>query len=240
MIGIVADITERKLAEEVLSSVSRRLIDAQENERTRIARDLHDHIGEQLTLLGIALEKLQRSLPPSASEARKCMKGVQKQVADISGDVHSLSHELHSFKLEYLGMVEAMKSFCEELSEQRQVEIDFSHKNVPKAMPQQISLCLFRVLQEALHNATKHSGVRRFAVDLRGTSDALDLVIRDDGCGFELASALNGRGLGLTSMQERLKLVDGELSINSQLKRGTTIRARVPFSALQNLVAAVG
>jgi PAS domain S-box-containing protein len=240
MIGIVADITERKLAEGVLSSVSRRLIDAQENERTRIARDLHDHIGEQLTLLGIALEKLKRSLPTSARDARKRTKAVQKQVADISDDVHCLSHELHSFKLEYLGMVAAMKSFCEELSEQQQVEIDFSDKNIPKAVPQQISLCLFRVLQEALNNATRHSGVRHFEVELRGTPDALDLVIRDDGRGFELASALNGRGLGLTSMQERLKLVDGELSINSQLKRGTTIRARVPFSAMQNVVAVVG
>jgi PAS domain S-box-containing protein len=239
-IGIVADITERKLAEEVLSTVSRRLIDAQERERTRIARDLHDHIGEQLTLLGLALEKLKRSLPSSATDARGRVKAVQKQVVDLSGDVHSLSHELHSFKLEYLGMVEAMKSFCDELSERQKVEIDFSHKHIPQAVPQQISLCLFRVLQEALRNAAKHSGVRHFEVELQGTSDALDLVIRDDGRGFDLASALNGRGLGLTSMQERLKLVDGELSITSQLKRGTTIRARVPFSAMRNVVAAVG
>jgi PAS domain S-box-containing protein len=240
MIGIVADITERKLAEEVLSTVSRRLIDAQETERTRIARDLHDHIGQQLTLLGIALEKLKRSLPTSLTEARKRAKAAQKQVADLSCDVHSLSHELHSFKLEYLGMVAAMKSFCEELAEQQNVEIDFSDKRIPNTVPQQISLCLFRVLQEALNNAAKHSGVRHFEVELLGTPEALDLVVRDDGRGFDLAAAMQGRGLGLTSMQERLKLVDGELTITSQLKRGTTIRARVPFSAMQNQVAAAG
>lgn len=240
MIGIVADITERKLAEEVLSTVSRRLIDAQETERTRIARDLHDHIGQQLTLLGIALEKLKRSLPTSLTEARRRAKAMQKQVVDLSCDVHSLSHELHSFKLEYLGMVAAMKSFCEELGERQKVEIDFSHDHIAQPVPQQISLCLFRVLQEALRNAAKHSGVRHFEVKLLGTADALDLLICDGGVGFDPAAALNGRGLGLTSMRERMKLVDGELSITSQLKQGTTIRAHVPFSAMHNLVAAVG
>ena len=239
-IGIVADITERKLAEEVLSTVSRRLIAAQETERTRIARDLHDHIGQQLTLLAIGLEKLKQALPTSLTEPRKRAQEAQKQVADLSCDVHSLSHELHSFKLDYLGMVAAMKSFCEELAERQKVEIDFSHEHIPTAVPQQISLCLFRVLQEALRNAAKHSGARHFEVKLEGTSDALDLVIHDSGSGFDPAAALNGRGLGLTSMQERMKLVDGELSITSHLKRGTTIRARVPFSAMQNVVAAAG
>jgi signal transduction histidine kinase len=122
-----------------------------------------------------------------------------------------------------------MKGFCRELSKKCKVEIHFSHTDVPEIMSADISLCLFRVLQEALHNAVKHSGVHRFDVNLYGTSDEVSLTIRDSGVGFEAKTAMKGSGLGLISMQERLKLVNGELSIDSQRKRGTEIRARVPF-----------
>jgi signal transduction histidine kinase len=124
-----------------------------------------------------------------------------------------------------------------ELSEQQTVEICFVDKDVPEAVTQEVSICLFRVLQEALHNAVKHSKSCRFEVELRGTSDAICLTIRDSGVGFDSDAAMNRCGLGLTSMQERLKLVDGDLSIDSEPGRGTTINARVPLRPAGNPAA---
>jgi signal transduction histidine kinase len=157
------------------------------------------------------------------------MDELRKQVQDISTEVYALSHELHSSKLRHMDMVHAMRGFCMELSEQQKVDINFGHKDIPGTVPPEISICLFRVLQEALHNAVKHSKVRLFDVEASGNSEAIFLTIRDTGLGFDPEAAMKGRGLGLTSMQERLKLVAGELTIHSQPSGGTTVRARVPF-----------
>lgn len=230
MIGMVADITERKLAEEAISSVNRRLIEAQEAERARIARELHDDIGQRLAMLSVALGHTKRMVPGSDNEFPSRIEELRKQVQDISTGVYALSHELHSSKLRHMDMVHAMRGFCMELSEQQKVEINFCHKEIPGTVPPEISICLFRVLQEALHNAVKHSKVNVFDVEARGTSDAIFLTVRDKGHGFNPDNEMKGRGLGLTSMQERLKLVDGELSIHSQPSLGTTILARVPFN----------
>lgn len=121
-----------------------------------------------------------------------------------------------------------MRGFCGELSGQQNAEIDFRCEHVPANVAPDVSLCLFRVLQEALHNAVRHSAVRHFSVDLRGTGDAVHLTIRDQGIGFDIDAASRGLGLGLTSMRERLKLVGGELFIDSQPTRGTTVLARAP------------
>jgi signal transduction histidine kinase len=157
------------------------------------------------------------------------MDELRTQVQDISTEIYALSHELHSSKLRHMDMVHAMRGFCIELSEQHNVDIHFGHKDIPGTVPPEISICLFRVLQEALHNAVKHSQVRLFEVEARGTSDAILLTVRDMGLGFDPECAMKGHGLGLTSMHERLKLVNGELSINSQPRCGTSVHARVPF-----------
>lgn len=230
VLAVAADITERKLAEEALSGISRRLIDAHEEERTRIARDLHDDINQRLALLAIDIERLKQNPPESAGEVANRMGELSRRTGEIAADVQSISHQLHSSKLEYLGIVAAMRSFCAEFSEQQKVEIDFSYGEIPQNLPQGISLCLFRVSQEALRNAVKHSGVRHFEVTLGGGSDAIHLIVRDSGHGFDFEGAMQGRGLGLVSMKERLKLVNGELTIDSQHKRGTTVHARVPFT----------
>jgi PAS domain S-box-containing protein len=226
--GTAQDITERKLAEEALSSVNRRLIEAQESERARIARDLHDDIGQRLALLAMALEQVKGLLPDSLGEALSGLDALQKQTAEIITDVQALSHDLHPPRLLHLGLVAAMRGFCMELSGQKNVEIDFRYENVPGSVPPDVSLCFFRVLQEALHNAVRHSRVRHFDVHLRGTADAVHLTIRDEGVGFDVDAASRGLGLGLTSMKERLKLVGGELFIESQSTRGTTVLARAP------------
>jgi len=229
MIGMVADITERKLAEEAISGINRRLIEAQEAERARIARDLHDDIGQRLAMLSVTLDQTKRIAPGSDRGFADRIDELRKQVQDISTEVYALSHELHSSKLRHMDMVHAMRGFCMELSEQQNVDINFGHKDIPGSVPPEISICLFRVLQEALHNAVKHSKVRLFDVEARGTSDAILLTIRDTGLGFDAENAMKGPGLGLTSMQERLNLVNGQLSIQSQPSHGTSVHARVPF-----------
>jgi signal transduction histidine kinase len=147
---------------------------------------------------------------------------------------------LHSPRLEYLGLAAAMRGFCKEFSEHQRVEIDFKSHDLPSPVPAEISLCLFRVLQEALHNSAKHSGARRFEVQLWGASGEIHFTVSDSGAGFDLEAALKSRGLGLTSMQERLQLVKGKFSIDSKPQRGTTIHARVPLTSGDDSVRATG
>ncbi len=237
--GSCTDITERKRAEAALANVSRKLIEAQEKERTRIARELHDDIGQRLALLAIELQQLQQN-PANLSGVLSRMGELQKQTSEIATDVQSMSHGLHSSKLEYLGIAAAMRGFCQEFGEQQKVEIDFKTHDLPSPLSPDISLGLFRVLQEALHNAAKHSGVRHFAVQLRGMSGEIHLTVSDSGAGFDREVAKQSRGLGLISMEERLKLLDGTLSIESQPKSGTTIHARVPLRSGSDSVRAAG
>jgi PAS domain S-box-containing protein len=231
IIGMVADVTQRKLAEEALSSVSRRLIEAQESERARIARDLHDDIGQRLALLSLELGQLKDVPTHQPGEIDSSVDALLRQTGAIASDIQALSHELHSSKLQLLEVVAAIGGFCREIAEQQEITIDFTNEGVPDDVPPDIALCLFRVLQEALRNAERHSQVRAFSVDLRGTPDAIRLTVRDAGRGFDPHSAARGGGLGLTSMRERLKLVGGDLVIDSQLAKGTTIVARVPVPA---------
>ena len=239
MVGMIADITDRKLAEAALSNVSGKLIEAQEQERIRIGRELHDDIGQRLALLAVELGQL-REHPLVLRRVRGRVGKLQKQVSEIARDTQSLSHELHSAKLQYLGLAGAMKGFCREFGEQQKAEIDFKAHDVPGHLSADISLCFFRVLQEALHNAVKHSGARHFEVRLWGTSDEMHLAIRDSGVGFDREAAKATQGLGLVSMEERLKLVNGTLSIESQPKRGATIHARAPLSWASASVRAAG
>lgn len=225
------DITRRKLAEEALSSVSRRLIEAQEQERTRIARELHDDIGQRLALLAIELQQLQQNCPDLPPEVRSHTGELWNRTIGISTDIQSLSHELHSSKLQYLGIAAAMRSFCKEFGEQQKMEIHFKVNDIPSHLPADVSLCLFRVLQEALHNSAKYSGVRHFEARLWAAMDEIHLTVRDSGAGFDSKIAKESRGLGLISMEERVKLLKGTFSIESQPKHGTTVHARVPLGS---------
>jgi PAS domain S-box-containing protein len=239
MVGMVANITERKRAEEALAGVSGRLITAQEQERTRIARELHDDIGQRLALLAIELQQAREG-SPNLPEARKRMEDLEKQTCEIASDIHSLSHELHSSKLEYLGIVPAMRSFCNEFSKQQKLEINFRNHDLPSTLPPDVSLCFFRVLQEALHNSAKYSGAQHIDVELWATPNEIRLTVSDSGEGFDLQAAKESLGLGLISMEERLKLVGGELLIESQPKHGTTIQARVFLRQVNNAMRAAG
>ena len=226
-IGSAIDISERKQAEEALATVSQRLIDAQDKERRRIARELHDDINQRLALLAIELEQLQNT--PSEFHSRVQQLG--KQLTDISNDVQSLSHELHSPKLDYLGTAAAIRGFCSELAKKHGVTIDFREESTPKHLPKEVALCLFRVAQEALHNALKHSAVRHFAVEVSSTAERVQLVVRDAGAAFDVEEAKSRSGLGLVSMQERLNMLRGQFSVESRPGEGTQIVASVPLIA---------
>src|ERR1700752_2926192 len=218
------DISEWKRAEEALSRMTRKLIESQEQERARIGRELHDDINQRLAMLAVELEQLQEN----PSEVSNRVQELRKEIAEISNDVQALSHELHSSKLEYLGVVAGIKSWCKEFSERQRMEIDFKNE-VSSTLPFDVGLSLFRVVQEALHNAQKHSGVKRIEVQLREDSDEVHLTVRDFGKGFDIEAALQGKGLGLTSMRERVRLVNGTISIDSKPMGGTTIHMRVPL-----------
>jgi len=227
MIGMASAVTERKLAEEALSKVSQKLIEAYEEERTRIGRELHDDVGQRLALLAIRLDGLKQGRTALPAESGSPIGELHEQVADVASDIQALSHSLHPPKLDYLGLAAAAASFCRAMSDRHGVGIDFHSENIPRELPQDIALSLFRVLQEASQNAIKHSGSRQFQVSLRCGADKIELAVHDSGIGFEPEEAIKGRRLGLTSMQERLKLVGGKLSIDSKPQHGTTIHACV-------------
>jgi len=221
----------RRTREEALSSVNRVLVDAEERERARIGRELHDDIGQRLAMLEINVEQLRTGVPLQTSEDQ--VRRTEKLVDDlkeISSDIQALAHRLHSPKLECLGLAKTVRSFCREFGSQYKMEIEFKCRDFERTLPFDVSLCLFRVLQEALHNSAKHSGTRRSEVELFETQDTINLIVRDSGQGFKLEMVMKNRGLGLVSMKERIKLVKGELSIDSQPNRGTTIHATVPVS----------
>jgi len=229
------DITRRKQMEAALSSMSRKLIESQEQERSRIGRELHDDINQRLAMLAIGLEQLQNH----PLKVRSRLKELRVETMAISSAVQALSHELHSSKLEYLGVVSGMASWCREFSQRQKMRIDFT-SDVSGPLPFEIGLALLRVLQEALHNAVKHSGVDRIEVHVAEQSNEVHLLVRDSGSGFDMEAAKRGSGLGLLSMQERVRLVNGAISFESRPMGGTTIRVCVPFKSEQAARRAAG
>ena len=226
---LAEDITRRKQMEEALSDLSRKLIESQEQERARIGRELHDDINQRLAVLAIEFDRLRgrNDLP---GEVQSYVLELQKLTADISSRVYALSHELHSSTLYALGLARGMKGWCKEFGARQEMEINFKSNEVPR-LSQDISLCLFRVVQEALQNAAKHSGAKRIEVQLAENAGEIHLVVSDLGRGFDIEAARRKGGLGLTSMQERVRLVGGTLVIDSKPEAGTTIHVCVPFDA---------
>ncbi len=225
--GFMLDITASKLAEDRLQDLSGRLISAQEEERRRIARDLHDDINQRLALAATELEQLSVDIGASAPEYAARAQHTIKQINDIGFSVHALSMSLHSAKLEYLGLSAALRALCRDLSRQMKLEVRFSESGHATSCGSDAALCLYRVAQEALQNVCKHSGVAQARMRLTEGSNGIELEIEDEGKGFDPDSiAMKGR-LGLVSMRERLRLVGGELSIQSS-PSGTSVKARVP------------
>ena len=230
-IGSCIDVTERKLAEEGLYSISSRLIQAQEQERTRIARELHDDFSQRMALLSIELDLLKRDIPGLNGEILCRIDNLRRHVQEFATDIQAMSHELHSAALDHLGILVAMRGFCQEFGEKQKLKIDFHSEDLPSPVSPDVALCLYRVLQEALHNAAKHSRASQYNVQFIGMPGEIQLTVSDDGVGFDVESVNKGRGLGLISMRERVKLVKGTISIVSKLNYGTDINVRIPVKS---------
>jgi signal transduction histidine kinase len=231
MIGMVTDVTAHKQAERELSELSGRLIHAHEEERARIARELHDDLSQRLALLCISVERFEQDTAELSSKARQELSNIAELTGQCSSELHQISHQLHPSRLDLLGLVPALVSFCREFSVQQKVQVQFVHHDFLGQIPKDAGLCLFRIAQEALRNVVKHSGAAEAKVELTPCGDHIDLCVSDSGAGFDVAS-VNGEGLGLISMRERLRLIGGHLSIESEVSRGTRIRARVPLCGI--------
>jgi len=237
LLASVIDVTERRMALESVQESQRELrvltgkiLLAQETERRHIARELHDDLNQRLALLAVELDLLSHEPPETEDEFAERARALAAQVKELSSYVHDLSHQLHPAKLGQLGLLAALRGLCAEVTRGHGLAVDFAHRDVPAAVPEDVALCLYRIAQEALQNVVKHSGCRRAAVEVAGTADALCLRVGDDGAGFDPGTADGTARLGLVSMQERLRLVGGTLAIDSRPGAGTRIEVRVPLA----------
>jgi PAS domain S-box-containing protein len=230
-IGSCIDVTDHKMAEDLLSTFSGRLIEVQEEERRRIARELHDDYTQVLVVLGIELQTIEKLFTADPVQAEQRLQSARNKISELGGNLRSLSHNLHSSALEYLGLVAGIRSFCHEFAEQHTMRIDFAAHNVPTAIPVDLGRCMFRIVQEALRNVQRHSGAEGADVHLEWTGTRLHLSVADKGRGFARGSRLSHAGIGIISMEERLRLLGGQLEIHTAPSKGTTVDAWLPLKA---------
>jgi PAS domain S-box-containing protein len=227
-IGSCIDITDRKAAEQSLARLSGQLIRAREEECARIARELHDDLNQRMALVSIELDQLKQD-PATPRKLREQVEEIMSRTAEISQEIHRMSYDLHPSRLIHLGLVAAVNSMCDELCTRHALKIEFSHEDLPATIPLDISLCLYRIVQECLNNVIRHSGAKKARIKLRGTEKEIRLRVSDSGSGFEIKSPRIKKGLGLLSMRERLRLIGGTISIESRPSHGTRIEATVPL-----------
>jgi signal transduction histidine kinase/ABC-type uncharacterized transport system substrate-binding protein len=237
MLGLAVDVTERKMAEEALSKLTGRLIDAQEEERKRIAREIHDDYSQRLAMLALELESLEEDIENSPAVAGPRIRNIWNAIGELGADLHSFSHRLHSSTLESLGLVVGVRVFVEEFAVQQQIKVSFTHENVPRSVAEDVALCLFRIVQESLRNIKRHSGADKAEVHLEGLGEKLHLSVVDRGRGFDVNHCSSRAGIGIRSMQERLRSLGGQLEITSRLTEGTRIDAFVPLRAASRSAA---
>ena len=213
-----------------LEHLAAKLLDAQEEERRRIAREMHDDWAQRLAILGMETAKLSGHLD-AKDEGQALLSGIQDQLVRLSEDVHDLSRQLHPSILDDLGLVEALRSECAGFGKRHSMTIDYSAAGVPANISRNIRLVIYRVAQECLRNIAKHANVRKASVSMTMVGPQLRLLVRDQGSGFDKAKARLQTGLGLSSIEERIRLISGELAIESAPGHGTTVDVRVPWPA---------
>jgi PAS domain S-box-containing protein len=228
--GVLRDITPSKQAEEALRDLSGRLLRAHEDERALLARELHDDVTQRLAVLAIDVGRAELAAPDGAQA--DVMRSVHAELVRLSEDIHSLAYQLHPSVLEELGLVEALRAEGERRARQGRLVVAMDLVSLPVAVGKEAQLCLFRVAQEALNNVARHARTSAASVTLRQSDGGLLLAVRDEGIGFDDANPRQGPSLGLASMRERVKLVNGTLDIETALGRGTTLVAWVPAQAV--------
>jgi signal transduction histidine kinase/ABC-type uncharacterized transport system substrate-binding protein len=218
-----------KQARDAQSQLSGLLINAQEMERRRLASELHDDFSQRLALLTLGLENASETLPDSSEATKRQLHELLNSASELGADLHTVSHRLHPSALEKLGLVPGLKALCEEFTSRQGIKIVFSSKNIPRSVPPNVALCLFRIVQESLQNLRKYSGASQGRVNLRKEGDKLFLSVSDEGHGFDMMEMRNRVGLGIRSMGERARLVGGQFEIHSEPEKGTRIDVCVPL-----------
>jgi len=216
--------------EKDLSKLSGRLIYAQEQERARLARELHDDLAQRLAVFAIEVGRIQQQLGHPATAVQEQLDEMKKDIIEISQDVHDLSRKLHPSILDDLGLIKAIESECNNFSRREGIEIAFNHENISEVISKNLSLPLYRIIQEALSNVCKHACADRVCVSLKGVGQDVLMSVQDDGIGFEPAEVSKKPGLGLSSMRERVRLISGEFSVRSHAQKGTEISVKVPLT----------
>jgi PAS domain S-box-containing protein len=227
---IIRDITERKMAEAAIMNLSGQLIQAQEAERSRIAREIHDDYLQRLAVLSIDMQDFAKYLE-RGSEGSDRLHKLRDRVGELSSDLHSLSHRLHSSTLDHLGLVPALISLCAEFGDHHSIDVNLVEANVPCKIPKEVALCLFRITQEALQNIKKHSHADSAEVRVEGLEQKIHLSISDRGTGFDQGADSRRGGIGIQSMEERVRLVGGQFAVHSRPMEGTTIDVWIPINS---------
>lgn len=222
------DVTEIKQSEEAAHSLSGRLIEAQEAERSRLARELHDDLSQRLALISIRLELLGQLDGDKGSKRRSDTEDLIAQVRSVSIDIHRMSHELHPSKLEQLGLVASVRGICREIAEAYKIEVATDLERFDTTVDADVALSLYRITQESLGNVVKHSGAKEAIVRLSNEGTEVTLSVSDNGCGFEMNGTPKTNSLGLVSMQERAHLVHGRLTVRSEKGKGTVVEVKAP------------
>ncbi|HXN46419.1 MAG TPA: chemotaxis protein CheB [Bryobacteraceae bacterium] len=231
------DITARKMAEDALRQsqeelrrLTASLFTTQEEERKRLARELHDDMNQRMAMLANEVNLLERDLPGSPDLVRDQLRSLRERVEQLSDDLRRAAHQLHPSSLEHFGLVAALDAYCPDFSKLYPIRLKFTHRGVPASIPFDVSLCLYRVAQECLHNIAKHSGANEATLALRGDKKGLVLSVIDKGEGFDPDLLPDQKGLGIVGIRERVRLVGGSVSIQSRAGHGTEIDVRVPLN----------
>ena len=243
-LSIVRDVTDRERASRALKesqlrlhqshiqvrSLLGRLIDVQESERRRISRELHDDLSQKIATLSVTISRLKRRVPLAETDLIAELDGLRHKTNSLTNEVRRLSHQLHPAVLEHLGLVTALESFIGNFKDEEQIDVDLIAEIGEERMPFQTSICIYRVAVEALRNVSRHSGAQSASISLKRNNGSLELRVSDSGKGFDVDSFRRGGGLGLVSIEERLRLLQGSCEIHSSPEKGTTLVARVPLS----------
>lgn len=249
MLGVAQDVTDRKQAEHQLErayavlaqeleerarkekeiqGLSARLMSAQEEERSRLARELHDDLSQQIAAVSVAASNLKTEIPAEFADARSQSERIRERLADLGQGVRRMSHELHPAILQYSGLDTALRAYCSEFAALAKIQVNFRSDGSFRDMPSEVALCAYRITQEALQNVAKHARTDKAEVTITHSGRMLKLIISDNGIGMDPNTAGGDGGLGLTSIRERARLVNGRVDIQSRPGAGTTVTLRVP------------
>jgi signal transduction histidine kinase len=213
---------------ERIKDLAGRLIQAQEIERTRIARELHDNVNQQIAALSLCVSNIKKKLNLSETKIVEDLSLFQQKLSEIAEEVRGVSHNLHSGVLQHAGLIMAARSICAEFSAANGIEVEFNAIGDVDSVSKDIALCAYRVIQESIHNIQIHAHARHVKVSLSRSSTTLSLLVSDDGYGFDQNKTGDHLGLGLLSMNERVRQLHGQIFIDSRLSQGTQISVDIP------------